>query len=897
MSVAHGQIVPFGALSPSGHNLFFYGDTVSLTAFVAQYGHSSISGDLVIPSSVTVPIVVEVGYDYNADTMITQTLTFTFTVTSIGSNAFRNCTGLTSVSISNSVTSIDSYAFSGCTGLTSVSIPNSVTSISNEAFSGCTGIHVLEVPSGVTYIGYEAFRGIRHVVYAGDADGYDAFYGTTRHRAYEDGLFYYDTAKTILQGQDGTISGHLVIPSTVRKVSSSAFAGDSNITSLTIPASVDTIEGNAFFGTGLTSLTIPYGVKYIGSSAFSCPNLTTLNYNATRGYFSGGIFQEVQYTYNPETGDYVSETIGANITTLTIGNAVTYIPNYFMEEMSSLTQLTIPASVDTIGAAAFYGTGLTSLTIPYGVKYIGSSAFSCPNLTTLRFCARRCNANSFAGDNLLGGTPISNLTIGDSVEYIPDSFLSGDTLLTSLTIPASVKNIGSEAFSRTRLTAVTIPATVDTIGYDAFAYIRTLENIYYNAPDAYHGSSERSPFYRSNGCYWEWDDATQTEIRICPETTPLTLTIGNNVRSLPQDIFAMLPISTVTLPDSLQTVGNRAFSNCDSLTTIIIPDAVTSIGMAAFSSCGNLQTVTIGNGVVSIGEFAFGNTPVRRLTIGSSVASIGSQAFSAMTNPDTIFMLPTVPPAITVNTFQDMPTNARIMVPCGTLQDYQDANYWSAFTRMAEDPSCFTLITVGSNDLNKGTVAGGGRYSQGSVATLSALAKKDFAFAGWADGNNDNPRLVLVSGDASYTANFSSMTGGVVHDTTVVTLTDTLFVRDTLFVGDGDTLIVYRDIHDTIYITDTIYIERIVHDTVYITDTVYVGVDDVQTVNYMLYQQGGQIVVEGAEGSPVTVYDAVGRLLATRRDTYGPVRFDAPAAGTYLVRVGSAAARRIVIVR
>ena len=835
---------------------YYYSDT----NFVVVTGPTSpdISGHVTIPSTIT-------GSYYDMDQQ--EVITRSFQVIGIGENAFV-----------------------GCTNLTSVSIPNSVIYIGENAFSDCTNLDVLIVPSTVTSIGQGAFMNVRHVVYSGTATESRRTQWGALHlaRAYENGLFYADTSKTVLNGADSTVT-NLVIPSSVRCVADGAFTNNTSITSLTIPPTVDTI--------------------YVG--AFACPNLTTLVYNGSgvtsifSSYSFGiGIFTALgEGEYNSESSTYTLDTIRANITNLTFGSNVTAIPDFFMSGMSNLTSLTIPASIDTIGEYAFHGTGLTSLTIPEGVKYIGNRAFLCPNLTTLTYNAQRCNfgyrvfyAINCTGnyDNRICDTigAISSLTIGNSVLSIPSEFMSNMRTLTSVTIPASVKKIGGSAFAGTRLTSVTIPATVDTIEYHAFSSIPTLETIYYNATNAYHSSTESSPFYRKV-CQWVWDDAAQTEIRICSEAPQLHVFIGSNVRSLPSTIFARLPIAHITLPDSLQTVGAGAFEYCDSLTSVAIPDAVASIGSDAFAGCVNLQTVTIGNGVTTIDNRAFRQAPIRRLTIGSNVASIGAEAFDAMTNPDTIFMLPAVPPTIMVSTFQNMPTNARIMVPCGTLQDYQDANYWSAFTRMAEDPSCYTLITVGSNDLNKGTVTGGGRYSQGSVATLSALAKKDFAFAGWADGNNDNPRLVLVSGDASYTANFSAMTGGVVHDTVTVTLRDTVTVtlRDTVFVGDGDTLIVYRDVHDTVYITNTI------HDTVYITDTVYVGVDDVKTVDVKLYQQGGDVVVEGAEGQPVAVYDAVGRLLATRRDTYGPVRFAAPATGTYLVRVGSAAARRIVVVR
>ena len=85
-------------------------------------------------------------------------------VTSIGSCAFENCSGLTSVYIPNSVTSIDSYAFYRCPGPTSVYIPNSVTSIGTWAFCGC-GLTSVSIPSSVTSIGREAFRGCENLKY------------------------------------------------------------------------------------------------------------------------------------------------------------------------------------------------------------------------------------------------------------------------------------------------------------------------------------------------------------------------------------------------------------------------------------------------------------------------------------------------------------------------------------------------------------------------------------------------------------------------------------------------------------------------------------------------------------------------------------------------------------
>ena len=118
------------------YTLISKGKTAEVT-----YGEEQYSGDVVIPSSITVegqeyPVAI-IGKSAFSDCSSLTSITIPNSVTSIRERAFESCSSLTSVTIPNSVTSIGEYAFYKCSGLTSVTIPNSVTSIGNDVFYGC----------------------------------------------------------------------------------------------------------------------------------------------------------------------------------------------------------------------------------------------------------------------------------------------------------------------------------------------------------------------------------------------------------------------------------------------------------------------------------------------------------------------------------------------------------------------------------------------------------------------------------------------------------------------------------------------------------------------------------------------------------------------------------------
>ena len=619
----------------------YNGTTYSVTsigsyAFYNCYGLTSVT----IPNSVT---TID-NYTFSGCSGLTS-VTIPNSVTEIGDCAFRDCSGLTSVTIGNSVTSIGSSAFSGCSGLTSVTIPNSVTSIGSSAFYNCTSLTSVTIPNSVTSIGSYAFYncyGLPSITIPNSVTsiGNGAFSGCSGLTSVTIPNFVTSIGEYTFYGCSGLTS--VTIPNSVTSIGSSAFYGCSGLTSVTIPNSVTKIGYKAFYGcSGLTSVTIPNSVTSIGDYAFrDCTGLTEVNYNAenctSMGSSSCPVFSGC-----------------SNLKTLNIGNEVETIPNY----------------------AFRYCDGLTSVTIPNSVTSIGDWAFNnCTGLTEVNYNAENCTSMGSSSYPVFSGcSSLKTLNIGNEVETIPNYAFRYCDGLTSVTIPNSVTSIGDGAFEDcTGLTEVTIGNSVTSIGDYAFGYCSNLKLVinlsnltfskgssdygkiaYYanrviNAPNgSIVGDFVFSKATNINSLVEYLGNATKLILptdfngenyiigdyafRDCTGLT--SVTIPNLVTSIGVSAFSgCTGLTSVTIGNSVTEIGNNAFYGCPGLTSVTIGNSVTSIGKSAFNGCTGLTSVTIPNSVTSIGNYAFhGCSGLTSVTIGNSVTSIGSDAFSSCT--------------------------------------------------------------------------------------------------------------------------------------------------------------------------------------------------------------------------------------------------------------------------
>ena len=655
-------------------------------------------------TSVTIPnSVTTIGiFAFSGCSSLTS-VTIGNSVTTIGDYAFQDCTGLTSVTIGNSVTTIGEVAFCNCSGLTSVTIPNSVTSIGIGAFYYCTGLTSVTIPNSVTTIGNNAFYLVKNIIYNGSATG--SPWGALNVNGYIDGDFIYsDSTKTILTAYIGTSSN------------------------VTIPNSVTTIGTKAFrVCTGLTSVTIPNSVTTIGTQAFiGCSSLTTLNFNAVN------------------CSDFSSSFDGCPISTINIGDSVQRIPAYFAYNKSSLTSLTIPNSVTTIGTKAFYNcSGLTSVTIPNSVTTIENHAFSgCSSLTTLNFNAVNCSDFN-SSYHPFSVCPISTITIGDSVQRIPRYFAYNKTSLTSITIPDLVTSIGNYAFwNCSGLTSVTIPNSVTTIGTKAFYNCSDLTTLNFNAINCNDFDYNNHPFTS------------------CPIST---INIGDSVQRIP-GYFAddRTSLTSITIPNSVTSVGESAFNNCTSLTTlnfnaINCSDFSSTSSYHPFSGCP-ISTINIGDSVQRIpGYFAYNLESLTSVTIPSNVANIEDKAFNGRSSLHEVISLAVLPPSLGEEIFS---ATAILKVPCGSAAYYSaPAAKWADYFISIEEICDNITITVISANENMGTVSGSGEYLFGSEVTITATPKQGYRFVSWNDGNTENPRTIVVEAEATYIATFEEEIG------------------------------------------------------------------------------------------------------------------------------------------
>ena len=293
------------------------------------------SGDIAIPASVT--------YDGRS-----------YTVASIGVDAFYECSGLKSVTIPNSVTSIGDEAFRDCTGLTSISIPNSVTSIGGGAFKDCTGLTSISIPNSVTSIGGDAFRDCTGLTKVRMEDGnksldlgYSIFYGCNVRELYLGRVL----TTTEYSPSFGSTLTDVSISNSVTSIGRAAFSGCTGLTSMTIPNSVTSIGGLAFFGcSGLTSVTIPNSVTSIDMSAFkNCTGLTSV-------VIGNGV----------KIIEYDAFEGCTNLTSVSLGAGLRQIKEGVFFDCSNLTKITCHSSIppyavfesfniDTYGRADVYG--------------------------------------------------------------------------------------------------------------------------------------------------------------------------------------------------------------------------------------------------------------------------------------------------------------------------------------------------------------------------------------------------------------------------------------------------------------------------------------------------------------------------------------------------------------
>ena len=650
--------------------------SVSIPASVTTMGFDTFTGSPLLTAITVDPSnpnfssdVNGVLFDKNQTTLIQYPIgnagayTIPNTVTTIGDGSFAFAvTGPSGVTIPTSVTTIVEAAFFSCDSLTSVSIPSSVTSIQVFAFDLCTSLTAITVDPSNT-------------AFSSDANG----------------VLFDNTQTTLIQYPAGNTAASYTIPNGVTNLGDFAFNGCSNLTSVTIPNSVTSIGNSTFASAGLTSALFLGNAPTTGSGIFAstASGFTVDYYNGATGFTSPNWTDSSNDTYpatdlgsNPAnfttatTSGQITLTgwaiaggpVGSLVIPSTInGLPVTGIAQDAFLDSTSLTSVSIPASVTSIGVAAFAGcTSLTAITVdPSNTTFssdVNGVLFDINQTTLIQYPA---------------GNTATNYTIPNSVTTFGfDAFLDS-TSLTSVSIPASVTSIGASAFNGcTSLASVLFIGNAPTMGSGVFTNAASGFTIdYYNGATGF-----TSPNWT--------DSSSDTYPAANLGTNPAAFTTSTTSGQITLTGWAVSggPGGSVIIPGTINGlpvtgIAASAFANSTSLTSVSIPASVTSIGAGAFIGCTSLTTITVDpsnanfssavgvlfnknqttliqypagsaatsytipNGVpTTIGASAFsGSTSLTSVTVPSGVTTIGASAFASDTSLTTALFVGNAP--------------------------------------------------------------------------------------------------------------------------------------------------------------------------------------------------------------------------------------------------------------
>jgi len=567
------------------------GDTITIT------GYTGPGGPVTVPRTINGQLVTALGwwafaYHTNLSSVVIADSVTDFgwylfygctgltnvnlpsTVKFIGPSALEGCTGLARMTIPNSVAWIDERAFFGCTGLTDVFIPDSVTRIADQAFSGCTGLRSVTIPTSVNSIGNETF-------------------------SVRTGLTSLSIPNGVTNFGSGVFSGctgltNMAIPDSMAEIPARTFAGCTGLTRWTIPNSVTNVDANAFYGcSGLTNVTIGSGVIQISAFAVEvrdfegsfagCTGLRSFTVDPLNPAYSsrdGVLFNKSQDTLiswpEGKQGSYV------------VPDGVVGFADYAFVDCAGLTSVTIGAGVTNISAGGFR---------------TPATFYGCVNLTNLT--VDPLNPSYSSRDGVLfdkGGALLIAYPQAKPGGYVVPDDVTGTST-------------GSVFEDCAGLTSVVIGRRMTNV--PSFSGCTGLTNI---------AVDPLNPVYSSrDGVLFDKDQ----DVLLCySEGRVGEYVIPSGVTDIAGAFAGCAGLTSVTMPQSVTSIGRGTFAGCTGLTNVSIPDSVAYIDDSAFEDCTWLTSVTIGKGVTSIGDFAFqGCTGLTNLVIPNGVTSIWSYAF------------------------------------------------------------------------------------------------------------------------------------------------------------------------------------------------------------------------------------------------------------------------------
>lgn len=575
-----------------------------------------------------------------------------------------------------------------------------------------------------------------------------------------------DHTATVANYDNHTPDGVIDIPDTVKK---------DNI-DYTVTAIGYSAFGSLSTPINVSSVFIPATVLSIGDSAFIyCDALTTVTFaensqlkSIERAAFWGSEhvhprFKEIKIPDSVETIGNGAFYECRDLERIALPSALQTLSTVTFYNCTALSEVTFPASLKTIESSAFSGCrNLSEVKLPASLTAIQSSVFHlCINLKTVSYDGSLEQWSRITADNDVLGYSCPSLVMSDytaqfiSVRDEDNPFPPPKTVTitkytgteSTVILPSTISSwpvtkIGEDALKdNTTITSVTIPASVTEIGSNAFAGCTNLTSVNYA------GNWSNLTIQSGNPAVQDAANAPLFDFKFTPDNTAVIViryngtaadvTIpsrykGKPVTAIDHAAFFNSVVTSVTIPDSVTSIGDNAFGFCSQLTNISIPNSVTYIGFSAFAHCTSLKSITLPSSLRSISEALFsGCSQLTTIHIPDSVPSIQSYAFYHCRNLETI-RIPVSVTLIETDAFAGCPSSMTVTYSGSKKQ-------WDAITKgsyngvLENHLVCNTLeatFTADGESISTQTIDRGGKFTE-----PAAPSKENHTFAGWYNGD------------------------------------------------------------------------------------------------------------------------------------------------------------------